>query len=73
MVVGELTQETDLLVIGGGPGGYSAAFRAAKLGVQTTLPVRDTQQRKLVLLRQRDRWLRRGAWSLQREAELPGE
>ena len=37
MVVGEFTQETDLLVIGGGPGGYSAAFRAARLGVQTTL------------------------------------
>ena len=37
MVVGEFTQETDLLVIGGGPGGYSAAFRAAQRGVQTTL------------------------------------
>ncbi len=37
VVVGELTEETDLLVIGGGPGGYVAAFRAADLGVQTTL------------------------------------
>ncbi len=37
MVVGEFSQETDLLVIGGGPGGYSAAFRAAKLGIQTTI------------------------------------
>jgi dihydrolipoamide dehydrogenase len=37
MVVGEFTQETQLLVIGGGPGGYSAAFRAAELGVQTVL------------------------------------
>jgi dihydrolipoyl dehydrogenase len=37
MVVGEFTQETDLLVIGGGPGGYSAAFRAAKHGIQTTI------------------------------------
>jgi dihydrolipoamide dehydrogenase len=37
MVVGEFTQETDLLVIGGGPGGYTAAFRAAQLGVQTTI------------------------------------
>ncbi len=35
MVVGEFTQETDLVVIGGGPGGYSAAFRAAELGVST--------------------------------------
>ncbi len=28
---------TQLLVIGGGPGGYSAAFRAADLGMQVTL------------------------------------
>ena len=28
---------TDLLVIGGGPGGYAAAFRAADLGLQVTL------------------------------------
>ena len=37
MVVGELTVETDLVVIGGGPGGYSAAFRAAELGIETTI------------------------------------
>lgn len=37
MVVGEFTQETDLLVIGGGPGGYTAAFRAAAGGIQTTI------------------------------------
>lgn len=37
MVVGELTEETQLLVIGGGPGGYVAAFRAADLGLQVTL------------------------------------
>ncbi len=37
MVVGELLEETDLVVIGGGPGGYVAAFRAADLGVPTTL------------------------------------
>ncbi len=37
MVVGELTEQTDLLIIGGGPGGYVAAFRAADLGLQTTL------------------------------------
>jgi dihydrolipoamide dehydrogenase len=29
--------ETDLLVLGGGPGGYTAAIRAAQLGVDTTL------------------------------------
>lgn len=37
MVVGEFTQDTDLLVIGGGPGGYHAAFRAASHGIQTTM------------------------------------
>jgi len=37
MVVGEFTQETDLLVLGGGPGGYHAAFRAADHGIQTTI------------------------------------
>ncbi|MBS0316549.1 MAG: FAD-dependent oxidoreductase, partial [Proteobacteria bacterium] len=30
-------QSTQLLVIGGGPGGYVAAIRAAQLGVATTL------------------------------------
>ncbi len=37
MVVGEFTQDTDVLVIGGGPGGYAAAFRAAQLGRQVLL------------------------------------
>lgn len=37
MVVGEFTHETDLLVIGGGPGGYSAAFKAADNGIKTTI------------------------------------
>ncbi len=37
MVVGQFSQETDLVVIGGGPAGYTAAFRAAELGVQTTI------------------------------------
>ena len=37
MVVGELTQEVDLLVIGGGPGGYVAAIAAADAGIQTTV------------------------------------
>ncbi len=37
MVVGEFTQETNLLVIGGGPGGYVAACAAADAGIHTTL------------------------------------
>lgn len=37
MVVGEIAMGTQLLVIGGGPGGYVAAIRAAQLGVETTL------------------------------------
>ena len=37
MVMGELTQETDLLVVGSGPGGYAAAFRAADLGLDVTM------------------------------------
>lgn len=41
MVVGEFTQETDLLVIGGGPGGYSVAFRAAQRGIATTIVESD--------------------------------
>ena len=30
-------QKTELVVIGAGPGGYTAAFRAADLGIQVTL------------------------------------
>ncbi len=37
MVMGEQTLETDVLVIGGGPGGYAAAFRAADLGLDVTM------------------------------------
>lgn len=37
MVVGELVEQVDLLVIGGGPGGYVAAFKAADLGVNTAI------------------------------------
>jgi dihydrolipoyl dehydrogenase len=37
MVVGEFADAVDLLVIGGGPGGYAAAIRAAQLGREVTL------------------------------------
>ncbi len=43
MVMGEFTQETEVLVIGGGPGGYAAAFRAADLGKEVTMV--DTEPR----------------------------
>ena len=41
MVVGEITEEKDVIVIGGGPGGYHAAIRAAGLGRQVTLIERE--------------------------------
>ncbi|WP_276973741.1 dihydrolipoyl dehydrogenase [Ferrimicrobium acidiphilum] len=41
MVVGEFTEQADLLVIGGGPGGYSAAIRASQLGRSVTLVERE--------------------------------
>jgi dihydrolipoamide dehydrogenase len=37
MVVGEMVQEVDLAVLGAGPGGYTAALRAAELGIRTVL------------------------------------
>lgn len=37
MVVGELAHERDVVIIGGGPGGYNAAIRAAQLGLSVTL------------------------------------
>ncbi len=41
MNVNDLPTETGALVIGGGPGGYVAAIRAAQLGVDTTLVEMD--------------------------------
>ena len=37
MVMGELEQECEVLVIGSGPAGYAAAFRAADLGLDVTM------------------------------------
>jgi dihydrolipoamide dehydrogenase len=37
MVMGEIERETQVAVIGAGPGGYAAAFRAADLGLEVTL------------------------------------
>jgi len=41
MVMGDIATGTDVLVIGGGPGGYVAAIRAAQHGLATTLVERD--------------------------------
>jgi dihydrolipoamide dehydrogenase len=41
MVVGEVASATDVLVIGGGPGGYAAALRVAALGLEVTLVERE--------------------------------
>ena len=41
MVVGDIASGTDVLVIGGGPGGYVAAIRAAQLDLDTTLVEAD--------------------------------
>ena len=37
MVMGDLVREVDVAVLGGGPGGYSAAFRCAELGLETVV------------------------------------
>jgi len=42
VVVGEIARPVDVLVIGGGPGGYTAAARAAELGKEVVL-VEDGQ------------------------------
>lgn len=42
MVVGEVASSVDLLVIGGGPGGYAAALNASRLGRKVTLIENDS-------------------------------
>ncbi|MFC4989023.1 dihydrolipoyl dehydrogenase [Saliphagus infecundisoli] len=41
MVVGDVTTGTDVLVIGGGPAGYTAAIRAGQLDLDVTLVERE--------------------------------
>jgi dihydrolipoamide dehydrogenase len=41
MVVGQIEEPVEFAVVGGGPGGYAAALRAARLGRRVTLIDRD--------------------------------
>ncbi len=43
--------DTQLVVLGGGPGGYAAAFLAADLGMQVTLIDREPRLGGVCLLR----------------------
>lgn len=51
MVMGELPVETEVVVVGGGPGGYAAAFRAADLGMDVTLVTDEPRLGGVCLLR----------------------
>ena len=44
MVVGSLSIETEVLVIGGGPGGYVAAIRAAQLGKEVIVVEKENER-----------------------------
>ncbi|MDP8927722.1 MAG: dihydrolipoyl dehydrogenase [Actinomycetota bacterium] len=43
MVMGDLPERTDVVVVGGGPGGYAAAFRVADLGLDVTLVTEESR------------------------------
>ena len=51
MVMGEETLETQVVVIGAGPGGYAAAFRAADLGLEVTIVNAEERLGGVCLLR----------------------
>jgi dihydrolipoamide dehydrogenase len=44
VVVGEIAEPVDLLVVGGGPGGYVAALRAAELGREVVVVERGAEE-----------------------------
>lgn len=51
MVMGDLPVQTQVLVLGAGPGGYAAAFRAADLGLDVTLVSDEPRLGGVCLLR----------------------
>jgi len=51
MVMGDLPTECEVLIIGGGPGGYAAAFHAADLGLDVTLASDEERLGGVCLLR----------------------
>jgi dihydrolipoamide dehydrogenase len=51
MVMGDIREEVEVVVVGGGPGGYAAAFHAADLGKQVALIDQDPRLGGVCLLR----------------------
>ena len=51
MVVGEFKETVQVVVVGGGPGGYAAAFHAADLGLDVALVEQETRLGGTCLLR----------------------
>ncbi len=51
MVMGDISEQVEVVVIGGGPGGYAAAFHAADLGKKVALIEQESRLGGVCLLR----------------------
>jgi dihydrolipoamide dehydrogenase len=51
MVMGEISEQVEVVVVGGGPGGYAAAFHAADLGKKVALVEQESRLGGVCLLR----------------------
>jgi dihydrolipoamide dehydrogenase len=51
MVIGDFKEQVDVVVVGGGPGGYAAAFHAADLGLDVALVEQESRLGGTCLLR----------------------
>src|SRR5262245_34375161 len=51
MVVGVASEQVEVVVVGGGPGGYAAAFHAADLGKEVALVEQEDRLGGVCLLR----------------------